>query len=72
MVEKYVESILIRQDNRPATETPLIEDDDCDALFEFEGVIQLKQVLKSVTNATHNRNDYVFEVVSIDKLQKED
>ena len=71
-MEKYVESILIRQDNRPATETPLLNDDDCDALFEFEGVVKLKQVLKSVTNATHNRNDYVFEIVSIDKLKKED
>ena len=71
-MEKYVESILIRQDNRPETETPLLNDDDCDALFEFEGVVKLKQILKSVTNATHNRQDYVFELVSIDKLQKED
>jgi len=71
MVEKYKESIIIRQDNRPEVETPLIEDSDCDALFEFEGVVKLKQILKSVTNATHNRQDYVFEIVSIAKLKKE-
>ena len=72
MPEQYLESIIIRQDNRPETETPLLEDDDCDALFEFEGVVKLKQILKSVTNATHNRQDYVFKIVSIDKLTKED
>lgn len=71
MTEKYKESILIRQDNRPETETPMLEDGDCDALFEFEGVIKLKQILKSVTNATHNRQDYVFGIVSIGKLNKE-
>lgn len=71
MVEEYVESIIIRQDNRPETETPMFEDVDCDALFEFEGVIKLKQILKSVTNATHNRQDYVFNIVSINKLKKE-
>ena len=71
MPEEYVESIIIRQDSRPETETPLLEDADCDALFEFEGIVQLKQILKSVTNATHNRQDYVFNIVSLDKLEKQ-
>ena len=71
MAEEYVESIIIRQDNRPETETPLLDDDDCDAIFEFEGIIQLKQILKSVTNATHNRQDYVFNIVSVGKLEKQ-
>ena len=71
MAEEYVESIIIRQDNRPETETPLLDDDDCDALFEFEGIVQLKQILKSVTNATHNRQDYVFNIVSVGKLEKQ-
>ena len=70
MAEQYIESIIIRQDNRPETETPLLEDDDCDALFKFNGVIELKQILKSVQNATHNRHDYVFKIVSINKLKK--
>lgn len=70
MSEGYIESVIIRQDNRPESETPLLDDDDCDALFEFEGVIKLKQILKSVQNATHNRHSYVFELVSIDKLEK--
>ena len=69
--EKYIESIIIRSDNRPETETPLLEDDDCNALFEFEGAVKLKQILKSVTNATHNRQDYVFEIVSLDKMEKQ-
>ena len=71
MAEEYVESIIIRQDNRPETETPMLEDGDCDALFYFEGTIQLKQILKSVTNATHNRQDYVFNIVSIGELEKQ-
>lgn len=68
--EEYIESIIIRQDNRPEAETPMFVDNDCDALFEFEGVIKLKQILKSIQNATHNRHDYVFEIVSINKLEK--
>ena len=70
MADKYTESIIIRQDNRPETETPLFENGDCDALFEFDGTVQLKQILKSVTNAAHNRQDYVFNIVSIDTLEK--
>ena len=70
MPEQYVESILIRQDNRPETLTPMLEDDDCDALFEFEGVVKLVQIVKSVQNAVHNKHDYVFKIVSIDKLEK--
>ena len=70
MAEEYIESIIMRQDNRPESTTPMLEDDDCDALFEFEGVVKLKQILKSVQNAVHNRHDYVFEIVSIDKLEK--
>ena len=72
MPEEYVESIIIRQDNRPETETPSLEDDNCDALFDFRGTIKLKQILKSITNAHHNRYDYVFELISINRLQKED
>jgi len=71
-MEQYVESIIIRQDNRPESETPLFGDVQCDALFEFEGVIQLKQIIKAVQNNTHNKHDYVFRIISIDKLQEED
>lgn len=71
MAEEYVESIIIRQDNRPETETPMLEDNGCDALFKFEGTVQLKQILKSIQNAQHNRQDYVFEIVTIDKLERE-
>ena len=71
MAEEYIESIIIRQDNRPETEVPMFEDGDCDVVFEFEGTIRLKQILKSVQNVSHNRHNYVFEIVSIDKLQPE-
>ena len=69
--EKYIESIIIRQDNRPEADAPSLEDDDCDAVFDFRAQIQLKQINKAVQNSTHNRHDYVFKIVSISKLQKE-
>lgn len=72
MAEEYIESILIRQDNNPYVPTPMFENNDLDNLFEFEGILQLKQIEKSIQNATHNRHTYVFEIVSIDKLKKED
>ncbi len=70
MPEQYIESILIRQDNRPEAETPLFSDEDCDVEFEFKGIVVLKQIVKSVTNATHNKHDYVFQIKSIDSLEK--
>lgn len=39
--KKYIESILIHDDNGPATDTPMFNDEDCDELFEFEGVLKL-------------------------------
>lgn len=70
MPEEYIESIIMRQDNRPETETPLFVDDDCDKEYLFEGIVNLKQILKSVQNSTHNRHDYVFEIVDVDKIQE--
>jgi len=72
MAEEYVESIIMRKDNQPEVTTPSFADDDCDATFEFEGKVKLVQILKSVQNATHNRHDYVFQIVSVDKMQKEE
>ncbi len=70
MAEEYVENIIIRQDNKEV-DVPTFEDIDVDAIFEFEGTVQLIQILKSVQNATHNRHDYVFKIVDITRLQKE-
>ncbi len=70
MAEEYIESIIMRSDNRPEVTTPMFEDDDCDALFEFEGIVKLKQILKSVQNAVHNRHDYVLTIENIKKLEK--
>lgn len=69
--EQYIESIIIRDDNRPCVSDPMFKDDDVDAEFEFEGKIKLVQILKSVQNAQHNKHDYVFKIVNIDKIQKE-
>lgn len=72
MPESYIESIIIRMDNVDSGYTPMLNDDDIDELFEFEGVLELKQIVKSVQNKTHNRHDYVFKINSIAKLEKEE
>ncbi len=69
--ERYIESIIIRDDNGPPVPNPMFVDDDVDAEFEFEGRIQLVQILKSVQNLQHNKHDYVFKILSINKIQKE-
>ena len=72
MPEQYIESIIIRRDNAPEVETPTFDDTQCDALFEFEGVLQLTHIIKSVQNAVHNKHDYVFKIISIDKCKEEE
>ena len=72
MAEEYIESIIIRQDSIDKGEgPPNFTDVDVDEIFEFEGTVQLVQIVKSVQNKTHNRHDYVFQIQSIAKLQKE-
>ena len=71
MAEQYIESIIVRDDNRPHVEEPMFDDTDVDAVFEFEGTIKLIQILKSVQNVQHNRHQYVFKIENITKLQKE-
>ncbi len=70
--EKFIESIIIRRDNQPEIDTPTFADNDCDAVFEFEGKIKLTSIQKTVQNASHNQHGYVFEILSIDKMQKEE
>lgn len=69
--EKYIESILIRDDNRPVADTPMLVDNDCDEIFEFEGTVKLIQIVKSVQNKFHNRCDYIFKIQEITKLEKQ-
>lgn len=71
MPEEYIESIIIRQDNKPEVETPSFVDADIDEEFEFEGILMLKQIIKSVQNKTHNKHDYVFQIQSIKKIEKQ-
>lgn len=68
--EHYVESLIIRQDNRPEVTTPMFVDDDCDKIYKFDGQIQLKQIVKSVQNRAHNRHDYVFVITNIQDLEE--
>ena len=71
--EQYIESMIIRQDNihLPEGSSPTFNDDQCDKEFKFEGILVLKQILKSVQNVSHNRHSYVFEIKSIDKLEEQ-
>ncbi|KKN48373.1 hypothetical protein LCGC14_0653200 [marine sediment metagenome] len=69
---KFIESIIIRRDNQPEIDTPTFVDDDCDVVFEFEGKIRLTSIQKTMQNASHNQHGYVFEILSIGKMQKEE
>jgi len=73
MTEQYIESIIIRQDNVhiPEGSEPTFTDEQLDKEFEFEGIVELKQIVKSVKNVFHNRHDYVFKIKSINKIQKQ-
>ena len=71
MVEKYVESLIMRKDGDETLE-PSFTDEQVDAKFEFEGTIELVQILKSVQNAIHNRHDYVFKITEIKKMKEID
>lgn len=70
MSEKYVESFIMRSDNRPEVDEPTFVDTDVDKDFEFKGTIKLVQILKSVQNAVHNKHDYVFIITNIKKLEE--
>ena len=72
MSERFVETIIIRQDNRPTVSILSFSDTDVDSIFEFEGKLKLVQILKDVQNAVHNRHDYVFKIETIDKIQVEE
>jgi len=71
-MEHYIETIIIRQDDLPQVDIPSFDDTQCDSLFSFKGTLQLKQIIKSVRNNSHNKHDYVFKIVSIDKLKEEE
>lgn len=71
MPEEYIESIIIRHDGKHKFAPPSFDDPDVDSIYEFEGTIKLKQILKSVQNAVHNRHDYVFVIENITKIQKQ-
>ena len=73
MAESYIESIIIRQDgiHLPEGSLPTFTDDQCDKFFEFEGIIELKQIVKNVQNVSHNRHDYVFRIKNITKIQEQ-
>lgn len=71
MPEQYIETILIRQNERPEVGTPTFADTDVDGIFRFEGVLRLVKINKTVQNAVHNQHDYIFTVESITELERE-
>ena len=70
MAEEYIESIIIRQDNKPEVLEPSFCDNCVDEEYEFDGVLVLKQIVKSVQNKFHNRHDYVFHIKEIRELKR--
>ena len=72
MAEEYIETILIRQNERPEVTTPTFVDTDVDSVFKFEGTLKLVKINKTVQNAVHNQHDYIFMVESIVELEKQE
>ena len=71
MAEQYIETILIRQNERPEVETPTFVNTDVDGIFRFEGTLKLKMINKTIQNAIHNQHDYIFTIESITELEKQ-
>ncbi len=72
MAEKYIETILIRQNERPEVDVPTFADTDVDGIFNFEGTLKLIKINKTVQNAAHNQHDYIFMIESIDEIEKQE
>lgn len=68
--EQYVESIIIRQDNNAYIDDPTFVDTDVDKTYDIKVSAKLIQVIKSVQNQNHNKHDYVFKVVEIEKIKE--
>lgn len=72
MAEQYVESITMWRPPVDIGTGPLLVDDpDVDSEYEFEAVIKLTQIKKSVRNAFHNGHEYCFTITEIRKLKKQ-
>ena len=76
MADSFEENILVRKSTVYGEEpTPIAEFTDLDEDFEFEGIVRLKRILNTESKASGEDKlsgyEYVFEVISITKLQKE-
>ena len=71
MAESYRENCIIKYSDMPEVESPTFVDDDCDTIYNLHCRVQLKKILKSVQNATHNKHEYVFKVIDVQVLSKE-
>lgn len=72
MPEQYVEQITMWRPPVDVDVGPLLVDDlDVDSEFEFEAIIKLTQIKKSVRNALHNGHEYCFTITDIRKLEKQ-
>lgn len=68
--EQYVESIIIRQDNNAYIDDPTFVNTDVDKTYDIKVSAKLIQVIKSVQNNFHNKHDYVFKVIEIEKIKE--
>ena len=68
--EEYIESIIIRQDNNAYIDDPTFVDTDVDKTYDIKVTAKLIQVIKSVQNNFHNKHDYVFKVIEIEKIKE--
>lgn len=77
MAEQFIESVLLRRIITTEDEPEqLVPESDLGADFEFEGMIRFKRVL-TTNNSVDGEDDtsgqeYVFDILSIDKLKKEE
>lgn len=79
MSVQYTEQVFLRNiTEHIEPPAPMVTSDDLNAQFEFEGIVKLTRILNSgseeifvdSSEEAHKR-EYVFDIISIDRLQKE-
>ena len=76
MAEQYVENVLLRKTiETEVVPTPLVAVEDLGSAYEFEGILTLRRVVTNTNDVDGEDGtttyEYVFDINSIDKLQKE-
>lgn len=76
MAEQYTEQILIRRIlNYDEAPNPIVDSADLGENYEFRGIIQLKRICNNDINSDTSDKcigiEYVFDVVSVNKFDKQ-